>query len=460
MPILSIELLAVIGGLYLRQAHLDDVRQDDSKGPMRFLEMAESLVKELAPRSGAPGDRCSSWGGENWLCEAEIIRLRFPACDIWHLPFTAHEYGYLVAKNRPPDLFKNLLAEVRSKVDPPSTRAAASPDHLCFSKEIQDLWDRYYNLRPSEQEDFSKDHDQELNTLANRQEVQLSRLFADAFATFFVGPAYVHALLHLRFIPDGTLDQPSAAVPPFTHRFVFALETLKWMNNEPIVDPGMSERRRPFAREVDDTTGILLLWRQTLESADKTDTYKQVADSYEPWLTQTREALKTDFGTNSAIGKTYENWRTARGITGGPGPKDKPGLEERLLDPSMTVDERPSMWAVLNAAWSARWEHSESLDTIQANALRVLDPDDKEVIKPVDRALGGAPRPKEEDTTDEKALRLVQEALATTPDAYMQFIEMVKDPRGLRMEAKILEALAKRPDAYKVYMAMCKQSSP
>jgi hypothetical protein len=42
----------------------------------------------------------------------------------------------------------------------------------------------------------------------------------------------------------------------------------------------------------------------------------------------------------------------------------------------------------------------------------------------------------------------------------MQFIEMVKDPRGLRMEAKILEALAKRPDAYKVYMAMCKQSSP
>ncbi len=378
MPVLSGELLAIIGGVYLMQAQLDDPREnleslieEDRKNPLSFSRMAKELVKDLADRSGKEWESVLIVGEEFFRhSEAEIIRLRFPACDIWNLPFTAHEYGYLVARKnaKVPNRFRKLRDKVRENVDPSSHPVGSPPEHKdCFLREVVDVWDYYHNKLTSsdERDQFLRARAQELETLQDQQETHLCRLFADAFATFFVGPAYVHALLHLRFIPDTTLYHPTPIMPSFAQRFVFALEILKWMNNEPVIDP--SKNMGAFGREVA-ATGIQALWHQALESAQQEDYYEQILVKYKPWLDQIKEALQTHFGTTPPIGTTYENWRTAQ------------ELEKSLLT-NPVVDIRPKMWAVLNAAWSARWQYPNSVVTIHYNALRLLDPDNITVIR-------------------------------------------------------------------------------
>jgi len=89
IPSLSSELLAVIGGVYMIEAHLDDaqerlgdITQDDFKA-LSFSDMARELVNDLARRSGRGWASVLIVGEEFFKdSEAEIIRLRFPACDI------------------------------------------------------------------------------------------------------------------------------------------------------------------------------------------------------------------------------------------------------------------------------------------------------------------------------------------------------------------------------------------
>ncbi len=450
MPSLSSELLAVIGGVYLIKANLDhvgdfegDFSQEDRKPTMSFSEIAQILVEDLAKRGG------KGWApvlivGEERLgySVAEIIRLRFPACDIWHLPFTAHEYGYLVAQTRPPDLLGNFRAYVRHNVDPKQHQNNTSPsDRFCFLEEIQRLWDHYYNnLRAEEREKFSQTHKLELSALAKEQETHLCRLFADAFATFFVGPAYVYALLHLRFAPDETLYKPSVGMPAFAHRFVFALETLKWMNDEPILMPDTD--RPPFADEVNDTTGIPDLWRETAKSINREDYYGQIAKNYEPWLIQTKEILKTSF--SASFDDTLVHWRIAK------------GLKDTLLKIEWKVKEWPPMWAVLNAAWLARLSQPAQWKAIQANTHRLLGTPDPTFIERKGSPTGPmSSAPKEEERWSvEQAVEIVKEALVTDPDSLYKFEAMVQSGRYRKDDAMLSSLFNINRDAYDIFVQL------
>lgn len=447
MPSLSSELLAIIGGVYLIKANLDhmgnfegDSGQQDRQPTMSFSEMAQTLVEDLATRGG------KGWApvlivGEERLGHsvAEIIRLRFPACDIWHLPFTAHEYGYLVAQIRPPDLLGQFRAHVQNNVDPRHhTENLHPPDRSCFLKAIQRLWDNYYDLKSDEERvNFSKVHEQDVIALGKQQDTHLCRLFADAFATFFIGPAYVHALLHLRFIPDKTLYEPSAAMPPFADRFVFALETLKWMINGPFLDP---KDKPQFEDEIYEPTGIPYLWRLTVTSAQREDCYKQIAEDYEPWLSQIRQILQTSF--SASFDDTLAHWRLAKVLKNGLATTDK-----------LQVDEWPPMGAIMNAAWSSLWDQPTQWPTIQYNALRLLKKSDPSLL----RGMAGRPsaeKKEEVGLTVEQAVKIVQNALATDPGNNLKFIEMGKS--GHKLDDDILRSLTNRDlEAYKAYVWLC-----
>src|SRR3989442_3403286 len=85
--------------------------------------------------------------------QADIIRLRFPACDIWNLPFTAHEYGYLVAHKdlragrSKRAIFHNLREEVQENVNLRKHDPGSPPEHReCYLSEMVKLWDEYHKL--------------------------------------------------------------------------------------------------------------------------------------------------------------------------------------------------------------------------------------------------------------------------------------------------------------------------
>ena len=444
MPILSTELLAVIGGVYLREKQLDDTRVRlenstyDAPEPVSFSEMAELLVKDLAGRSGKGWESVLIVGEERLThSEAEIIRLRFPACDIWNLPFTAHEYGYLVARkdNKVPQKFRDLRDKVRRDVNPKNHQAMGSPpeDGQCFLPDVLEIWDRYHDKLHSddERQEFLSKNEQRLTALADEQESHLCRLFADSFATFFVGPAYVIALLHLRFIPDTMRHLRLTGVPPFAHRFVFALETLKWMNAEPVIDE--EHYRESFADAVFEQEGIPALWRATLQSLNIPDPYPQVLDQYQTWLREIKESLKSHFAAPNAVGTTYKNWQAVKEI------------KKQLLEVEPQMSERPEMWSVLSGAWMARWEDRAQLLQIHANALRLLR--DPNVIKPVEKVAPVAAFKQNESTALEKAIDEVRVALAGEPKAFRPFREMVKNTRFNRHKG-ILSALADNESAY------------
>jgi hypothetical protein len=448
MPNLSNELLASIGGFFLIHAKLDHVgnydgaSDDTSSGaPLSFVNMAEMLVEELADRGG-PGLAPVLIVGEERLGHsvAEIIRLRFPACDIWHLPFTAHEYGYLVAQLRPPEELVNFRARVRNNVDPRQHRNNSPPDdQSCYLEPIRRLWKMYYDATTDrERDNFFRLHDQELITLARQQETLLCRLFADAFATFFVGPAYVNALLHLRFVPDQTLYRPSVTMPPFAHRFFFALETLKWMSEELSPD----ENKPPlFVDELEPSTGIPDLWRKTTNDPESEDRYKEMADAYDLWLRQIKWILNDSFSVS--FNEIRAIWEEAQ------------ELKDVLLSAKAQVPDWPSICAILNAAWLARWDNLHVWRKIQHNALSLLKKDPATLNK---SSSIQAPKPTGKAMSfDEADLKIVTEALFSTPELLEKFEMMVKS-RILTLEEEILTTLGrKNRDAYNAYLRLRNQ---
>ena len=335
------------------------------------------MLADLAKRADRLTSSILIVGEErNAPTDADIIRLRFPAVDIWSLPFTAHEYGFLVAHRDPPPVFSEMTRTVRLMVDPAEHRNGELPaEAACYLPEVQRFWDRFYDARQEATTDLGRPGDEyrrQVDELAELQEAHLCRLFADAFATFFVGPAWVHALLHLRFRPDETLYEPTATMPSFTSRFVFALETLRWMHDDAQLyrrlDFGSAG---PFAREFEPGTGLDYHWTMAVQSAGCKNAYAEVAETYQPWLKEIHRALFADprWPGRVPVTNSYEQWRAAKDI------------EPKLTKPSLVVKERPHPWAVLNAAWSARaWGEPDVLNLVERNAVRLLDLHDEDII--------------------------------------------------------------------------------
>lgn len=507
MPIFATELLAVIGGLYLMEKGLDNPLNaywEDPAGSAgaglaqmpdiaSFSKMAENLVNHnLTYRTNRPWSSVLIVGEERVAYpEAEIIRLRFPACDIWNLPFTAAEYGYLLARNKElpegqhegnvESFFdsyyqqevellpvQHLRQMLRAEVDPRGhDEDGAQRPPLSFLPEIvaekDGLWDRYLlqgELMPAT-----------IASLAERQDELFCRLFGDAFATAFIGPAYVQALLHLRFLPDASLEQFTGDAPPFALRFVFALETLRWLDHHADAlgpAPGFF-RESPFRDEVDPSTGIRRRWLEALAAAGKdadprqpeygNKLYDALVSSHRELLRRVHAALESLHSENlEAYHDTFESWRAARdyltaGITAS-------NLQLSRDDHFQKPWERQ---AVLNAAWAARVScDPDAVGTLERNALRLLDPTqhDKWFRPELAReermeSPGARTRPGDRRTTEAKvstkdAAATVVMALAGRSDLLERFNAM-RLRRSFTQDADIALELSADPGAVKMY---------
>ena len=445
MPVLASELLAVIGGAFLMKDKLDTMGGTS----LSFSDLAQTLVTNLGWRSKGGWESVLIVSEERiGYLQAEIIRLRFPACDIWNLPFAAHEYGYLVGENRNLKLFSDFRKRVGELVDPRPRNDAGEPviadrqpppDYLCFLPEVRSFWARYDTEQVINEVD--------LKELTKRQVAHLCRLFADAFATFFVGPAYVHALLQLRFFPDDSLYAPTPSMPAFAHRFVFALETLKWMDGwaEMYSNLGFDLKKigTPFRREVEESQGIFpVLWRQTIDATKQDDDYTTIAETYCPWLKQVKRALHENYWHSLIAGvQTYRNWLTATTV-----------LEEKIASPQQLQIEAAhpvESWAILNAAWSARANNPGSVKRIEEHALLLLDPEKQAKVRVPPKAGSGEAR---SGATREEQISLVEKALAVHMPALLQFTKM-KESGKYELTATILEVIKDRPVERVAYLA-------
>lgn len=385
---LSSELLALIGGALLQTIKLDSIKEQPDNAPKTpvergpsFADLSTELVKQLEDHSNIIL-RPFLIVGEEYLGagKVELARLQFPQCSIWHVPLTAHQYGYLVAtkENYAPDNIKATKASIERFVssaysDEPG-EFSRQPDATCLLKELEYEWEAYRRKLPGEERKKYRDtQGPRLAALKDQQIRYFYHLFADAFATFYVGPAYICALLFLRFFPE-QLAPASPYTPPFTDRFVFALETLRWMQQQVTNSSGEDTAfQLLLPQKPDAATGLYERWRKTVISAGQSDTYGERCEAYSSWLA----TIKQYFADLPAdhLERSYTNWQNAIKL------KDKlltdlnnGEFPFEILSLPLTARDKV---VLLNAAWAARWEHPDcsSLSIVTTNVECLLDPD-------------------------------------------------------------------------------------
>jgi hypothetical protein len=167
------EALALLGGMLLRQADLDD--DVVLMSWVLQAELAERLRKVAWPKASVPDVE------ERYHRVSELIRVRFPTTTIWSLPVVAHEVGHAVVAR-----FSEVV---------PGT----SNDRLAFQTEFTSVEQR--------------------------------ELLCDVIATLALGPAYVSACLLLRFAPSSA-DEAFGRHPPERERAEVMLQVLRGMSYE------------------------------------------------------------------------------------------------------------------------------------------------------------------------------------------------------------------------------------
>ena len=193
--------LALIEGALVRQYGFDG----------GLCRIADALLDELNLMSDSGWRRFTIWSdAESFTKLDEVIRVRFPSVNIWHLPVAAHEFGHFVSENL------QELGTVR--------------------RPFQELCDSY---KGKPEAPF------------------LSEYFSDVFATYTLGPAYVSNCVVLRF-DHGAANYPDSTTHPSPDKRVYVM--LRTLSN---LDKAAGT---PFPYEY--ISGKLIdLWRHGLKTA-------------------------------------------------------------------------------------------------------------------------------------------------------------------------------------------------
>jgi hypothetical protein len=219
----------------------------------------------------------------------EIIRLRYPPAGIWDVPVVAHELGHFAAY-----------------------RVTSWEDGLQRSQAV-----RAFISNQLAYKDDKSDADQE------KWRFWLNELFADAFATYCVGPCYAASTLLLRFDVAQACNGNNRTHPSCAARAAAILEILREMNKS---------EQAPY------TMAIRVLeaqWSDLLRFAEGGDCKGE-------WVPEMAYQLY-DVVRNVAQGAQYDNWSYADET-----------LQYVLTDPARTPGRRFSACDLLNAAWLAR----------------------------------------------------------------------------------------------------------
>lgn len=318
--------LDILGGMYVRTMELEE----------GICDLAEHLVRHYVRQTGIDWSSVMILGEErlfdNVAQTTQIIRLRFPEWDVWSLPFTAYEFGLLVTRGdnirRLNEFFENEAKRIRGLI----TEEDIAPEGL--SSDIQAYRREYQS---------NYKHDEEVEEFIQQQLLHMKTLFADAFATYFLGPAYLYARLYLRLLPTGVF-RDRAHEPSLARRMYFMLKTLEKMNEAGKKD---SFDSGPYRGEIQRLTA---LWTETVQAVRPG--YKgefQFGKPYDDWFSEMYDQLQRVYDDE---GLSYAEWDQAK------------KLGEELLDSPQVLPRTP-LPVILNAAWYCRVHHPERLLDIE-----------------------------------------------------------------------------------------------
>lgn len=278
------ESLAFLEGALIRSAGMDN----------GICQVADFLLDDLSHRTDIPWARFTILAEEEFFARmAEIIRLRFPEFSIWNLPVTGHEFGHLVGQ------------ELR----------VHKPDGT-YRYPFQEILQREGQIEP-------------------RNEAFLHEHFADAFATYTLGPAFACVCILLRFDP-GVAYRDGREHPGSAKRAYFILRGLGKMDE---AEGGVV---RPYGGIIEH---LWDLWRQNLAAAGQPENLDQgIVPQLNEWLEELYLLLDTELPPRAR----YQGWLRAQRLS--------PELLSNKEAGRILKDE-DTLADVINAAWMCRIQH-------------------------------------------------------------------------------------------------------
>jgi hypothetical protein len=250
------ECLRLLGGLAIRNQGFDGVLDNQT------WDIADELVRGCANESvGDPWTSLTVPASREAVARtlARMVRLRFPAWDIWTIPLAAREYGHVVAEDakgvhdaidqrvreRVAAQLEDVVADearvrkVRSKAGRQVLELTAQSTAMGHDLVAEDEANAAVQRRVSE--------------LVDRERGCLHLLVADAYATYTLGIAYACAALLLRFEPTRS---PRDNLTSDAVRGEVVLAMLERMNEE--------SRDRPYDQALE---RLRAGWESVLEYA-------------------------------------------------------------------------------------------------------------------------------------------------------------------------------------------------
>lgn len=286
------EYLAFVEGLLVRRSGVDN----------GVCWLADALLDDIDKRTGIGWRKFTILAeGEAYADLAGIIRLRFPDLTVWNVPVAAHEFGHFAAE--------------RIEAD-----GGAGPKRRPF---VELLDGQTLPIqRPAEADYAAYAHE----------------FFADAFATYVMGPAYAFDCLLLRFTPR-TANVDGRTHPSPARRAHVVLRTLERIDEEEASANRLNHPYRDVVSALRETwTASVQAAAQTAELPDETAAeLDEIADRY--WRLISR-------GVNPGGMYATRAWRRAETIAGGL-------ASNAATDTILPGDE--TMADILNGAWLARF---------------------------------------------------------------------------------------------------------
>ena len=276
----------LLGGAAQRALGLDD----------GYCELADALADEVVARTtiGHWGSFSVMGRAERYARASRVIEVRFPATMVWQLPVVAHELGHFVGPA--------LVEDVGRRSEHPLDRLFAERGD---GSEASWSW--------------------------------LQELFADAFATHLVGPAYAFTMAMVAFDPLTALV-PTGTHPAPQHRIELMAAMLEAAEDDGARWAAAQLRER---------------WDGLLSSAEGTEGRAPLGPSVfaEPLVRLVLDHL---------VVSRWDAWKEAERVASLLG-------SEGRWPPA----ESPSIAALLNGAWRARFASTSraNIDQVGHRAL-------------------------------------------------------------------------------------------
>ena len=343
--------LDYIGGIAVRKWGLEE----------QICDIAETLVDRHL-NQGASWVSVTIMGEDRLPDEVaqttQIIRLPFPEWDIWSLPFTAYEFGRWILgekyieglsdflTNQQKGLDHMIHDDVKTLID-----AGAIAESDVQNDEIQNLAPDIQDLRQSflQGDDVSV----RLTEKLSQHEAYLKEFFADAFGTYFLGPAYVYARVCLRLDPMTAADDKPLE-PSLARRIDVMLGVLRKMNKlrkgEDEYAAGVYAAELKILQE---------LWEKTIQMTRPGYAMEfNYGKPYDGWAEILYSKLEE---TYDRVGFNHNNWTAAE------------SLGKALMTREAKLDADTTLPVVLNAAWYARVRKPGEIDLVEKQARNLMN---------------------------------------------------------------------------------------